>query len=496
MSDHRKTTSGTGPAVDGPADGPVEGQREAVESLRKRVQALQTKLAQQSASHRETLDAHRERAQTRQQALQAKLETLRREKEALAKKGAILATGEDLAQTDGWRPVAAPAAPFVLGRRERIKVLYLNSKGRIAGHLSRALMLHEGIEAECYNAPTPPRRFIVDPHEVSVHGLFSQGEWRSFLEWAVTHYDIVHSFTLPFVPALAACHDWLTETLGRRHVWTCIGLVHHYLKREDVLPLSFYADDLTQPHRGLGDEPGPHRFPGRSFRFRESHIETDPHVVFYSSPEKGAYFRGKDVFWLPCIRDPAVYAPGPPASSDPDGRVRIFVPEHRGARWKGLKEILQVLEGCERKGMPIRVITSDQAGTVLPQLPPPPSDAAPGKRRAYPVPTHLMPELFRSVDLVIDQAVMGSYGNTGIEAMFCGKPVLGQKRYPEIAEAPVVPIEIDTLEAVLADLLQRRGEWAAIGAAGRDYALRTHGPAPVARIAADVYRRLMDEQRH
>jgi glycosyltransferase involved in cell wall biosynthesis len=88
---------------------------------------------------------------------------------------------------------------------------------------------------------------------------------------------------------------------------------------------------------------------------------------------------------------------------------------------------------------------------------------------------------------------MGCYGNTGIEAMFSGKPVLGQKRFDEVADAPVIPIDAETLESVLLSLLDDRTDWRRIGAESRDYAMRVHSPQAVARRGAEVIRKVMDE---
>jgi len=118
-----------------------------------------------------------------------------------------------------------------------------------------------------------------------------------------------------------------------------------------------------------------------------------------------------------------------------------------------------------------------------------------GAQRAgvYPVPNHLMPVLFSRVDLVIDQIVMGCYGNTGIEAMMSGKPVLGQKKFDEVVNCPVIDVTGDTLRGKIIELLKNRESWKAIGEAGREYALNVHSSQAVSKIAADTYRMILDE---
>ena len=398
--------------------------------------------------------------------------------------------GDDLTRTTGWKPITAGPPPFIIGKRERIRVLFLNSMGGSMARLSKALLSYEDIDADCVIGAYSPRSHLFYPHETNAHGVLTHEEWRDYLAWAVQNYDIVQSTTLPLAGEVAACYDWLTETLGRRHIWRETGFVHHYLLREDVLPLHYYQDDLKTKN-----VPDPSRFQGKTFPVVENHFQTDPQVLFYSSPEKGAYFQGSDIHWLPSIREPDVFHPGREAASPPDGRpIRVYVPYHKKAMWKGLETVLDVLEEIRREGANLQVVTADNAREIFPDLVEIGNSAETAKpARAYPVPNYHMPELFRRVDFVVDQIVMGSYGNTGIEAMFTGKPVIGQKRYAELEEAPIWPVEADNLKTRILEFLERRDEWARFGQEGLEYAMRVHSPRAVAKIAADVYRRVLNE---
>lgn len=399
--------------------------------------------------------------------------------------------GDNLTETTGWSKIEAGKAPFVAGGSSRIRVLLLNSMGGSMSRLGKALLMHENIDADCLIAAYKPRRHLVYPHETNVHGIFDHDEWRDYLGWAVKYYDIIQSTTLPLAPAVARCYDWLTETLGRRHIWRSTGFVHHYLKRPDILPLEVYQGDLN-----TDSEPGPDKFAGKTFEFTENSIKIDPNVMFYCCPEKGAYFEGRDKIWLPSIRDPEQFE-HLPRSDDAERKRKIwvYVPHHPSAIWKGTGYALAALEEIQKERGDLVIVTAENAVEMFPDLVSPGAAAKLlDKDLAYPIPNHLMPELFRRVDFVVDQVVMGAYGNTGIEAMMCGKPVVGQKKFPEISDSPVWPVELDTLAAGIRAFLERRDEWEAMGLQSREHAVKFHSPQAVARIAADTYRRVLDEQ--
>ena len=400
---------------------------------------------------------------------------------------------DKLFNTTQYPKIDKPASPYVLGRRSRIKVLYLNSVGGSMGRLSKAMMMHHKIESDCYVASYLPRRQLFYAHETNANTVFTHDEWKDFLKWAVQEYDIVQSSTLPLHEGVAECYDWLTETLGRRHIWRTTGFIHHYLRRDDVLPLSVYQRDTNSQII-----PNPERYKGKTFKFDDTHMLTDPHIVFYSSPEKGAYLKGDDNYWLPSIRDPELYQPASSArKKEPGESVKIYVPYHRQAMFKGLDTILSVLEELREEGQNIDIITPENATTFWPDLTGfTEGEGDNAKSSIYPIPNHMMPRLFSRVDIVIDQIIMGCYGNTAIEAMLCEKPVIAQKRYKDFEGCPVVEANEETLKSVIIDLLDNPERWAKLGKAGRRYALKKHTPKHVSKIAADVYKMVMDEEKH
>ena len=140
--------------------------------------------------------------------------------------------------------------------------------------------------------------------------------------------------------------------------------------------------------------------------------------------------------------------------TDKSKPVRIYVPNHSRAMFKGMDHILATLQELKSSGRNIEIITPNNVGEHFPDIngfkDHVGEEASNG---AYPIPNHYIPSVLRCVDLVIDQIVMGSYGNTGIEAMMCGKPVIGQNNYDEIRNSPIVNVDRDSLRQELENLL-------------------------------------------
>lgn len=100
-------------------------------------------------------------------------------------------------------------------------------------------------------------------------------------------------------------------------------------------------------------------------------------------------------------------------------------------------------------------------------------------------------DIYTSCHLGVDQMLIGAYGGFAVEMMALGKPAVCYLR-PDVVERysarpPIVSAEPATLADVLADLIERRSEWPALGAAGVDYAHAVHDAHAVARIALDRY---------
>ena len=397
-------------------------------------------------------------------------------------------SGDDLSKTSNWENSETINYKLPPVKRSRLKVLFLNSMGGSMSRLSRALMLYENIEADCYVAAYSPRKHLVYSHETNVFGLFTHQEWRDFLGWAINFYDIIQSSTFPLSPYVGECYDWLTDKIGNRHVWRTTGFIHHYIHREDILPLKYYQNDLK-----TNNIPNKERFTLNTFRIDDRYVFTDHHTVFYSSPEKGAYLSGKSNYWLPSIRDPEDFSFEGFSAKKTQDKIKVYVPYHKAAMWKGLDLVIKSIQEIIDSGYPVDLITSENAGAYFPELCVNSSDK---NQSIYPIPNYMMPILLNNVDVVIDQIIMGSYGNTGIEAMMAGKPVIGQKKYKDLQDAPIWEAEQSNFKNRFLEFIDNQEKWEAIGKESKAYALRKHSPQAVARIASNVYKRILDEKRY
>jgi hypothetical protein len=103
--------------------------------------------------------------------------------------------------------------------------------------------------------------------------------------------------------------------------------------------------------------------------------------------------------------------------------------------------------------------------------------------------------LYREADLLIDQVLAGWYGGLSVELMAMGKPVACYLRDEDLhlipvgmrSQLPVYRIDPRTLVHDLRDILTRRANWATIGQRSRDFVMRWHHPAKLAKVLLGAY---------
>ncbi len=120
--------------------------------------------------------------------------------------------------------------------------------------------------------------------------------------------------------------------------------------------------------------------------------------------------------------------------------------------------------------------------------------------RGYPIELRLLQRrphaeirtAFAEADIVVDQLLLGWYGNFAIEAMACGRPVVGFIRddLPTVAgyAPPIRSAGPGSITQVLAELVDDASLRRSLAEAGRDYVSRFHGPERIARRLVDCYR--------
>jgi glycosyltransferase involved in cell wall biosynthesis len=106
---------------------------------------------------------------------------------------------------------------------------------------------------------------------------------------------------------------------------------------------------------------------------------------------------------------------------------------------------------------------------------------------------------YAAADVVVDQLRIGWYGMLAIESMALAKPVvahLDEQAAAETEEAfglelPLVRADEQTLEDVLAGLVERQAELPELGRRSREYVERVHAHDAVARQLIEIYERVM-----
>jgi hypothetical protein len=102
-------------------------------------------------------------------------------------------------------------------------------------------------------------------------------------------------------------------------------------------------------------------------------------------------------------------------------------------------------------------------------------------------------------DLLVDNVVAGSYGIVSLEAMACSKVAVSNMSDALRAahpDAPVVPVDPDTLRPVLRRLIADRGERQALAVRGRPFVAAVHDADVVAGRLVEAYRAPRRVDRH
>lgn len=101
-------------------------------------------------------------------------------------------------------------------------------------------------------------------------------------------------------------------------------------------------------------------------------------------------------------------------------------------------------------------------------------------------------EEYLKADIIVDQLLIGWYGQVSIESMALKKPVICYIRDDLIHQAseklPLISANVDNIKSVLEDLINKREELHRIGEMGRIYVEEFHDARKVAAKAIEVYK--------
>lgn len=207
----------------------------------------------------------------------------------------------------------------------------------------------------------------------------------------------------------------------------------------------------------------------RNLRYFAKHVsaaivqdhELLPYVEDYYEAE------GKKVYVLPRLFDIHRCQPSYP---EQPGREVMIVHAPTQREFKGTEMINQTIERLQEE-LPIRYELVEEMS----------------HDKAW--------ELYQQADIIIDQILCGAYGNLSVEGMALGKPVICYIR-PDLAdqyppELPIVSANPDTLQDVLAELVQDHARRVELGRQGRAYVEKHHNAETVIHSLISIYQNVL-----
>jgi glycosyltransferase involved in cell wall biosynthesis len=252
------------------------------------------------------------------------------------------------------------------------------------------------------------------------------------------HDTFSHNFT---------AHE--VELLRRRGITT--GVVFH---GDDIRDHDRHVQSVSGSYvLGLGDDY--RRRLIANARKRRRLVEELGIPIFVSTPDLA--LEVPDSTWLPLAVQRTVWESSRGALERRKPRV-LFRPTSSA---KGTSVVVPALEGLERRGM---------IEFVHPTV----------------VPHEQMPDLYRSVDIVVDQIRTGSYGVAAIEAMSAGRLCVGFLS-DEVREfmprpPPVVDASVETFEKTMEQILVDKEHYSELASQGPDFVREQHDGRASARV--------------
>ena len=111
------------------------------------------------------------------------------------------------------------------------------------------------------------------------------------------------------------------------------------------------------------------------------------------------------------------------------------------------------------------------------------------------IPYSQVKRFYESMDILIDQLLIGWYGGVAVEAMALGKPVVSYIRKEDLRfipsgmkeDLPIINANPDNIYDVLKEFIERREVLQSIGEESRAYVERWHNPIRIAEKMRDYY---------
>lgn len=485
-------------------------------ALEQRLGSTEHSLAQQAAQAAQTRDGLAQRVDRLDEALAVRLgdagQRVDRLEEALTARldGLEQAQATGLGRLDGLagRADGAPAliaAHAEQTRRMQAQQVLWNQLARIpdlqlTGPARNVLFLHNSYYHFYYLARALRRRgwralsvSIEDPNGVNAHYYHGEdinlhdadplqraANIEALYAFAKSHFDLMHfagDGIMSFFPANFGLADppdivdW--KQLGKRLAYTISGCnsataqssVAAWSRQQNGLSMCDNCPwqgrpEVCSDERNLAWGVQVNRYCDLVFS------ELQPSLDYLSSRHVNVV-RGPvtmvvdEEFWRPDLPIPAPFV----VAREP-GEVLVYhafgnydARGMDGRNIKGTPAIVAAVERLRAEGLPVRLMFLTN------------------------VPNETVRYYQAQADIVVDQLWAGSWGANGRESMMLGKPVVGFLHVSEqdpadileaIATSPIVNATVDTIYAVLKDLVQDPARRAALGARSREYALAWH----------------------
>ena len=160
----------------------------------------------------------------------------------------------------------------------------------------------------------------------------------------------------------------------------------------------------------------------------------------------------------------------------PEGDVVRVVHAPNHPEYKGTRHVVEAAEQLRAEGEPIELVL------------------------AQGLQVNRTREVYAGADIVVDQLLIGAYGQFALEGMALGRPVVCYLNprfavhHPEWTEVPIVSATPDTIVEVLRELVRDSRRRQELGARGPVYVRRYHSLEAVGAHMATIYQRLWMER--
>lgn len=207
--------------------------------------------------------------------------------------------------------------------------------------------------------------------------------------------------------------------------------------------------------------------------------------VFFSTPDLAEHVLPvrADAVWFANPIDTELFGPDSASEDDQGRRPRVLFISALSSI-KGVERAFQVIDLLQKQvpevetavmgfGDQLRRYEQWPGITVLPQ-----------------VPYEEMPTLIRSCDVVVGQLRLGILSMSETEAMACGRPVVGEFRYPEIYADPPPILTGETPEKLVGQVIHLLDDTDArrdMGHRSREWVMKYHDYRRVARKLETYY---------